>query len=56
MFSEYEEARQFVATDLNLDRDQDVNLFEITIRVLGGLLSSYHLTGDQLFKEKAVSI
>lgn len=32
----------------------DVNLFETTIRVLGGLLSTYHLTGDQLFLEKAV--
>ncbi|XP_052789708.1 endoplasmic reticulum mannosyl-oligosaccharide 1,2-alpha-mannosidase-like [Mya arenaria] len=50
---EYEEAREFVAKDLSLDRDQDVNLFEITIRVLGGMLSSYHLTGDNLFKEKA---
>lgn len=53
--TEYEEAREFVANDLTFDKNQDVNLFEITIRVLGGLLSAYHLTGDDLFKEKAVS-
>ncbi|KAH3808741.1 hypothetical protein DPMN_137099, partial [Dreissena polymorpha] len=50
---EYDEGREFVAKDLRFDKDQDVNLFEITIRVLGGLLSSYHLTGDEIFKEKA---
>ena len=41
--------------DLNLNKDKDVNLFEMTIRVLGGFLSAYHLTGDNLFKTKAVS-
>ena len=31
--------------------------FQITIRVLGGLLSSYHLSrGDSLFLEKAVDL
>ncbi|XP_045201287.2 endoplasmic reticulum mannosyl-oligosaccharide 1,2-alpha-mannosidase-like [Mercenaria mercenaria] len=50
---EYEEARQFAANGLSFDKDKDVNLFEITIRVLGGLLSAYHLTGDVVFKTKA---
>ena len=35
---------------------QDVNLFETTIRVLGGLLSAYHLSNDTLFLDKAVII
>ena len=52
---EYDQAREFVEKKLTFERDQDVNLFEITIRVLGGLLSAYDLTGDKLFKEKAVS-
>lgn len=30
-----------------------MNLFEVTIRVLGGLLSAYHLSGDQVFLVKA---
>jgi len=35
--------------------NKDVNLFEVTIRVLGGLLAAYHLSGDILFLNKAVS-
>ena len=42
-------------TELSFSKDVDVNLFESTIRILGGLLSTYHLTGDQLFLDKAVS-
>ena len=32
---------------------QDVNLFETTIRVLGGLLSAFHLSAENIFLEKA---
>lgn len=54
-FPEFNEAREWVATQLNFNINQDVNLFESTIRILGGLLSTYHLTNDQLFLDKAVS-
>uniref|UniRef100_A0A674N3G9 alpha-1,2-Mannosidase n=1 Tax=Takifugu rubripes TaxID=31033 RepID=A0A674N3G9_TAKRU len=50
---EFEEARRWVATELSFNRNVDVNLFESTIRILGGLLSTYHLTGDPLFLSKA---
>ncbi|XP_063604139.1 endoplasmic reticulum mannosyl-oligosaccharide 1,2-alpha-mannosidase-like [Penaeus indicus] len=53
---EFNEAREWVATQLNFNINQDVNLFESTIRILGGLLSTYHLTNDQLFLDKAVDI
>ncbi|XP_029685469.1 mannosidase, alpha, class 1B, member 1b isoform X2 [Takifugu rubripes] len=49
----FEEARRWVATELSFNRNVDVNLFESTIRILGGLLSTYHLTGDPLFLSKA---
>ncbi len=52
---EFAEARNWVEKELTFDKNVDVNLFETTIRILGGLLSTYHLTGDQLFLEKAVS-
>ncbi|CAM9675599.1 unnamed protein product, partial [Hapterophycus canaliculatus] len=32
---------------------QDVNVFETTIRVLGGLLASYHLSGEGALLLKA---
>ncbi|XP_050736530.1 endoplasmic reticulum mannosyl-oligosaccharide 1,2-alpha-mannosidase-like [Eriocheir sinensis] len=53
---EFSEAREWVATQLNFNLNQDVNLFETTIRVLGGLLSTYHLTKEQLFLDKAVDL
>jgi mannosidase alpha-like ER degradation enhancer 2 len=39
--------REYIATHLSFDKDIDVQNFEITIRLLGGLLSSYQMTGDK---------
>uniref|UniRef100_A0A8C7APF7 alpha-1,2-Mannosidase n=1 Tax=Neovison vison TaxID=452646 RepID=A0A8C7APF7_NEOVI len=50
---EFEEARKWVSKKLRFQKDVDVNLFESTIRILGGLLSAYHLSGDDLFLKKA---
>ena len=52
---EFAEARKWVAEKLELNQSRLVNLFDVTIRILGGLLSTYHLTGDRLFLQKAVS-
>lgn len=54
--AEFAEARAWVEKELSFSKNVDVNLFETTIRVLGGLLSTYHLSGDQLFLDKAVSL
>lgn len=45
--SEADEARELIATQLNFDRDMYVQNFEVTIRLLGGLLSGYQATGDE---------
>lgn len=39
--------REYIDQNLSFDKDIDVQNFEITIRLLGGLLSSYQLTGDR---------
>src|SRR5881409_1308218 len=39
--------REYIETHLSFDRDIYVQNFEITIRLLGGLLSSYEMTGDK---------
>ncbi len=39
--------REYIATHLSFDKDISVQNFEITIRLLGGLLSSYQMTGDK---------
>ncbi|HTS10639.1 MAG TPA: glycoside hydrolase family 47 protein [Candidatus Limnocylindrales bacterium] len=42
-----DEDRALIDTKLSFDQDIYVKNFEITIRMLGGLLSSYELTGDK---------
>lgn len=46
---EAEEAKELILNNLNFDCDVYVQNFEITIRLLGGLLSSYELDGDKRF-------
>lgn len=54
---EFQEAKAWVRDELNFDQDGDVNLFETTIRVLGGLLSAYDQSGhDPVFLTKAVDL
>jgi len=47
MHDEAQKTREAIVQNLSFDKDIDVKNFEITIRLLGGLLSSYQLTGDQ---------
>ncbi len=56
MQKEYEEGKRWVEKSLRFDINRDVNLFEVTIRVLGGLLSIYHLSGEEIFLTKAIDI
>ncbi|OAD71299.1 glycoside hydrolase family 47 protein [Phycomyces blakesleeanus NRRL 1555(-)] len=54
---EYAQGREWVATKLSFDKNQDVNLFETTIRILGGLLSAYDLSNkDPIYLEKATDL
>ncbi|XP_066600437.1 endoplasmic reticulum mannosyl-oligosaccharide 1,2-alpha-mannosidase [Prorops nasuta] len=53
---EYAEARSWIEKNLVFTINRDVNLFEVTIRVLGGLLAAYHLSGDRLFLTKAIDL
>jgi hypothetical protein len=65
---EVNHARQWIATSLDYDKKQDVNTFETTIRMLGGLLSAHYLqetlpglkpenqNEEDLFLEKATDL
>ncbi|MFZ6678714.1 glycoside hydrolase family 47 protein [Undibacterium sp. Tian12W] len=44
---EAKEAQDLIVSKLNFDQDIYVQNFEITIRLLGGLLSAYQITKDQ---------
>lgn len=68
--SELAHARQWIHHNLTYDQDHDVNTFETTIRMLGGLLSAHYLSvqfpgiyapvhddlSDDMYIEKAVDL
>jgi len=57
MEEEYQKAREFVATNLTFaDVDATISIFETNIRFVGGFLAAYALTGDDLYREKALEI
>lgn len=55
MSAEFEEGKEWIKNELVFTKNKDVNFFEVTIRVLGGLLSCHHFTQDEMFLNKAVS-
>ncbi|CAF0845338.1 unnamed protein product [Adineta ricciae] len=59
MTQEYNQAREWIENYFNMDVnlvDKFNSHFEITIRILGGLLSIYHLTMDDVFMKRAVEL
>ncbi|XP_068618199.1 endoplasmic reticulum mannosyl-oligosaccharide 1,2-alpha-mannosidase isoform X2 [Battus philenor] len=50
---EYEEGKEWIKKELIFTKNKDVNFFEVTIRVLGALLTNYHFTEDDMFLDKA---
>ena len=44
---EADATREYIAKNLSFDKDISVQNFEITIRLLGGLLTNHQLTGDK---------
>jgi hypothetical protein len=53
MTKEFAEARDWIASSLNFNKGASISVFEVTIRVLGGLLAAFDLSKDQLFLDKA---
>ncbi|RMD98735.1 MAG: glycoside hydrolase family 47 protein [Calditrichaeota bacterium] len=50
------QAKQLIFERLSFDHDIEVQTFEITIRLLGGLLSAYQLDGDERFLRLAQNL
>lgn len=53
---QFEKARDWVAENLDFNKNVETSVFETTIRVLGGLLSAYDLSGEPMFLNKAQQI
>ena len=59
MTEEFEKGKKWVKENLDmrqLSGDNYLSVFETNIRFVGGLLTAYAFTGDELFKQKAVHI
>jgi len=54
--NEAREAKDIIFAQLRFDEDMDVQNFEISIRLLGGLLSAYELDGDKRFLSLATDL
>jgi len=50
------EAKRLIGDSLSFDRDVSVQVFEVTIRLLGGLLSAYEMDGDPRFLRLATDL
>jgi mannosidase alpha-like ER degradation enhancer 2 len=50
------EAKAMVMDGLSFDVDIDVQVFEVVIRLLGGLLSAYQMDGDARWLDRAVDL
>lgn len=53
---EFQKAKNWVKTDLKYNQDNLVSTFETTIRMLGGLLSAFTFSGDDVFLERAADL
>ena len=54
--TEANDTREYIATHLSFDKDISVQNFEITIRLLGGLLSTYQMSGDKRLLKLAADL
>lgn len=52
----YEAVRALSEIDFTWTEDDKINVFETTIRYLGGFLAAYDLSGDQALLDKAVEV
>ncbi|XP_054026994.1 mannosyl-oligosaccharide 1,2-alpha-mannosidase IC [Dryobates pubescens] len=53
---EFQEAKKWVEESFDLNVNGEASLFEVNIRYVGGLLAAYYLTGEEVFKRKALEL
>ncbi|XP_020489189.1 mannosyl-oligosaccharide 1,2-alpha-mannosidase IA isoform X1 [Labrus bergylta] len=56
LMEDYNDAKEWVESSLDLNSNGEASLFEVNIRYVGGLLSAYYLTGEEMFKSKALEL
>ncbi|CAM4644715.1 mannosyl-oligosaccharide 1,2-alpha-mannosidase IA [Lepidochelys kempii] len=56
MKDEFKEAKEWVEKNLDFNVNAEISVFEVNIRFVGGLLSAYYLSGEEIFRKKAVEL
>jgi hypothetical protein len=54
--TDFEKALQYIRNDMNIDQNKMVSFFETSIRYIGGLLSAYDLSQEELLLQKAIQL
>ncbi|XP_008057405.1 mannosyl-oligosaccharide 1,2-alpha-mannosidase IA-like [Carlito syrichta] len=56
MKDEFQEAKSWIEENLDFNVNAEISVFEVNIRFVGGLLSAYYLSGEEIFRKKAVEL
>ncbi|KAM4772077.1 mannosyl-oligosaccharide 1,2-alpha-mannosidase IA [Rhinophrynus dorsalis] len=56
MKDEFKDAKEWVEKNLEFNVNAEVSVFEVNIRFVGGLLSAYYISGEEVFRRKAVEL
>ncbi|XP_078512465.1 mannosyl-oligosaccharide 1,2-alpha-mannosidase IB [Lissotriton helveticus] len=56
LLEEFREGQDWVQNNLDFSVNSEVSVFEVNIRFIGGLLAAFYLSGQEVFKDKAVQL
>ncbi|XP_053089958.1 mannosyl-oligosaccharide 1,2-alpha-mannosidase IB isoform X1 [Pangasianodon hypophthalmus] len=56
LHDEFKDGQEWIEKNLDFSVNAEVSVFEVNIRFIGGLLTAYYLSGQEVFKVKAVQL
>uniref|UniRef100_A0A673W7G9 alpha-1,2-Mannosidase n=1 Tax=Salmo trutta TaxID=8032 RepID=A0A673W7G9_SALTR len=56
LHDEFKDGQEWIEQNLDFSVNAEVSVFEVNIRFIGGLLATYYLSGQEVFKVKAVQL
>ncbi|XP_053561738.1 mannosyl-oligosaccharide 1,2-alpha-mannosidase IB [Bombina bombina] len=56
LLEEFRDGQEWVQNSLDFSVNSEVSVFEVNIRFIGGLLAAFYLSGQEVFKYKAVML
>lgn len=56
LHEEFMDGQRWIEENLDFSVNSEVSVFEVNIRFIGGLLAAYYLSGEEIFKTKAVQL